>query len=630
MSKITDAEANATSLDGLVNDNALVPTLRNGPKPSYQYLVDGWNTEFNTLIDNLDTQGDAAIVAINEDVATVDNAATVALSSINTNKETIETAAANVDLTIAELDSKYKLTMLGVDGAWASGIEFTAYNQYLVYNGTAYQPKPSTNPPYTTGAIPNLSDVQPITVNNADGIILDDGGSVQDFISDRDEVEALEVYTIGPSGDFTSINEAIKRLHNKTSFLKSGQVIELNQLSGFTMQEQLFANAIDLSMFNITSVDPVVTIDRQYLTETIPTLDYNSTPAFLAVNGGKLPIISTLYEMNTTGTPDSNTQHGVMVAWGGFVRVNRFCGVINCTGRGLYGVNGIAYARDSNFSGAGKYGCRPGNSSVFNVRGSDFSGAGDTGLYVAASLVTAVDCDLSGAAIDAVQTIGGSYVVLHRSDCSNAGRYAVWARGGVIEGDEITITGFTDRGIQADNGKFIGDGVVCDNPSGRIANAVLGGEITLTSFNPSNVSISSTIAAFTSGIVKVPSMVIQGSGAANSQFIVTSGGVIVATGTSYKANVTPNIITKNGYVINDAILVGGGLATISSGSSIVTVNHGLSEAPSIGDICITPNNTEAATSSWFVGSVNSTSFAIGLTQAAASNANFGWKANKNV
>lgn len=512
------------------------------------------------------------------------------------------------------------------------GFTYTEANDVGVYSdGTAWTYAGADALPVTVaaGTIPS-EGVYEKAVLKASSITTNDSGNLQDFISDRDEVEALEVYTIGLGGDFTSINEAIKKLHNKTSFLKSGQVIELNQLSGFTMQEQLFANAIDLSMFNITSVDPVVTIDRQYLTETIPTLDYNSTPAFLAVNGGKLPIISTLYEMNTTGTPDSNTQHGVMVAWGSFVRVNRFCGVINCTGRGLYGVNGIAYARDSNFSGAGKYGCRPGNSSVFNVRGSDFSGAGDTGLYVAASLVTAVDCDLSGAAVDAVQTIGGSYVAMHRSDCSNAGRYAVWARGGVIEGDEITITGFTDRGIQADNGKFIGDGVVCDNPSGRIANAVLGGEITLTSFNPSNVSISSTIAAFTSGIVKVPSMVIQGSGAANSQFIVTSGGVIVATGTSYKANVTPNVISKNGYVINDAILVGSGLATITSGASNVTVNHGLSEAPSVSDIHIIPNNTEAATSSWFVGSVNATSFTIGLAQAAASNASFGWKANKNV
>ena len=50
MSIFTNAEADALSLDGLVNDNALVPTRRNGPKPSYQFLVDGWNAEFAAKI----------------------------------------------------------------------------------------------------------------------------------------------------------------------------------------------------------------------------------------------------------------------------------------------------------------------------------------------------------------------------------------------------------------------------------------------------------------------------------------------------------------------------------------------------------------------------------------------------
>ena len=53
MSKIADAEANATSLDGLVNDNGLIPTLRNGPKPSYQYLVDGWDAQIQSSIFDL-------------------------------------------------------------------------------------------------------------------------------------------------------------------------------------------------------------------------------------------------------------------------------------------------------------------------------------------------------------------------------------------------------------------------------------------------------------------------------------------------------------------------------------------------------------------------------------------------
>lgn len=92
MSKIADTEANATSLDGLVNDNALVPTLRNGPKPSYQYLVNGWNTEFNALISNLDTQGDAATTSINADVVTVESAKNSAVSNINADVSAVDTA----------------------------------------------------------------------------------------------------------------------------------------------------------------------------------------------------------------------------------------------------------------------------------------------------------------------------------------------------------------------------------------------------------------------------------------------------------------------------------------------------------------------------------------------------------
>ncbi|QGJ84342.1 hypothetical protein [Pseudoalteromonas phage XCL1123] len=75
MSKIADAEANATSLDGLVNDNGLIPTLRNGPKPSWQYLVDGWESQFTTLfadgeiqidqiVTDLQTLGDAELSSL--------------------------------------------------------------------------------------------------------------------------------------------------------------------------------------------------------------------------------------------------------------------------------------------------------------------------------------------------------------------------------------------------------------------------------------------------------------------------------------------------------------------------------------------------------------------------------------
>lgn len=45
-------------------------------------------------------------------------------------------------------------------GFWVSGATFTAYDQYMVYEGKAYGPLPSTNLPYTVGAIPNTFTYQ--------------------------------------------------------------------------------------------------------------------------------------------------------------------------------------------------------------------------------------------------------------------------------------------------------------------------------------------------------------------------------------------------------------------------------------------------------------------------------------
>lgn len=51
MSTFTDLEKDAASVNGFVNENGLIETRRNGPKPSYQYLVDGWNTQIDAELD---------------------------------------------------------------------------------------------------------------------------------------------------------------------------------------------------------------------------------------------------------------------------------------------------------------------------------------------------------------------------------------------------------------------------------------------------------------------------------------------------------------------------------------------------------------------------------------------------
>ena len=441
----------------------------------------------------------------------------------------------------------------------------------------------------------------------------------------------VETVTVGAFGDYSTINDAISALSRKqrTHTIDSGTPYRatINLLSGFVMAEQLIVDGVDLSFINITSTDAEVTIQRSALTKTITDLDYNSTPAFLAVRNGCLPFISALFTMDTSGSADSTKQHGVMVAWGGKVVVARDCGVKNVTGRGLYGVNGYAYARNSNFSGAGTYCCRPGNSSVFNVRGSNFSNAGDTALYTAASIVSASDTDCSGAAVDAIQAINGSYVNCPRADLTNAGRYAVWARGGVIEGDDVDITGFATRGIQADNGKFIGDSVVCDNPAGVVANAVLGGDITLTNFAPTNVAVSNIIGAFTGGIVRIPNISITGSASGNQQINISSGGIVIAPNTTYAASNTPNKVSNAGLVVNNTVSSSRGTATIANGTTSIVVNHGLGVTPTTSDVSIVPVNSEAASAAWRIGSATSTTFTISANAAVAADATFAWRAD---
>lgn len=56
------------------------------------------------------------------------------------------------------------------DGVWASGQIFTAYNQYMIYDGEAYSPMPSTKLPYTVGAVPDLKFVYKVQLNSIQGL----------------------------------------------------------------------------------------------------------------------------------------------------------------------------------------------------------------------------------------------------------------------------------------------------------------------------------------------------------------------------------------------------------------------------------------------------------------------------
>lgn len=451
-----------------------------------------------------------------------------------------------------------------------------------------------------------------------------------DLVEDLNRETKLTL-TVGAGGDFLTLNEAINSAKNSVYYGKEDYTVEIKQLTGFVMREQVFANGIDLSKMVITSDDAVVQIDRQYLTDTLPTLDYNSTPAFLAVNGGSLPVISTLYEMNTSGVADSNTQHGVMAAWGGFARVAQNCGVINCTGRGLYGVHGIIYGRNVNFSGAGTYGCRPGNGSLVNVRDSNFSNCGIAGLYAAASHVVANFCDLSGAGSYAYQGIQGAWTSVKGADMSGAGNYAASVEGGYLDMTDADISGFADRGVQATSAAIvIGDGLVIDSTNAsRVFNAVQSSSISAPNVSISGSQLNLFAGSFSGSKISYSILSESGTTYTSTQLQVASGGEIVASGVSgVSTNITPNRMQAAGLIRTEDTVSNGGIATILLGSGTVVVNHGLDIAPFTSEVKVTPNNPAAAGSNWYIGSVNATSFTIAVSEAAVSNLAFAWQVSK--
>lgn len=52
------------------------------------------------------------------------------------------------------------------NGEWVTGQQFTAYNQYMIFNGEAYSPRQKTTLPYVVGATPDLGFVYQIKLNS--------------------------------------------------------------------------------------------------------------------------------------------------------------------------------------------------------------------------------------------------------------------------------------------------------------------------------------------------------------------------------------------------------------------------------------------------------------------------------
>jgi hypothetical protein len=71
-------------------------------------------------------------------------------------------------LNIKEDDSSGFVPING--GVWAADVDFNAYNEFMIYLGVPYKPKPTTVLPYTSTAVPNVNFVEPFSDLTSDNL----------------------------------------------------------------------------------------------------------------------------------------------------------------------------------------------------------------------------------------------------------------------------------------------------------------------------------------------------------------------------------------------------------------------------------------------------------------------------
>lgn len=272
----------------------------------------------------------------------------------------------------------------------------------------------------------------------------------------RQELTSDITINVGTGGDFPTINDALAYCVSMyyPTFLATGSVpkVTINLLSGFVMSEQVIVDYLNLSWITIVGVDPETTIRREALT--IPFT--NAIPAFSSRNGGFLPIIGQLFNMDNSGSEWGKT--GIHAYRNSKAIISSGCGVKNSSG---YDIR-ATYSSTIEASGIGAEGTRiyADTHSTINA-----SNANIPGGYVCAlngSIINAYQANVSGENIHAQCSIHaqyGSAIQAQGANVSGGSRYGIVSSDGSIvnaQTADVSATSETrDHGIFAYNGSIV-------------------------------------------------------------------------------------------------------------------------------------------------------------------------------
>lgn len=150
-------------------------------------------------------------------------------------------------------------------------------------------------------------------------------------------------YSIGNTGDFVSLNEAMRYISQYyPGYEKSGVTIRITLQENFVMQEQVILSGIDLSWVEIFSAH-TVRIDRSALKTRVE----NYLPVFSASKGGRLPLISALFDMGYEEGEKDITVAFLVHGAGSSINFSAGAGCLNAFGYGLLALSGASFCADN-------------------------------------------------------------------------------------------------------------------------------------------------------------------------------------------------------------------------------------------------------------------------------------------
>ena len=217
------------------------------------------------------------------------------MDSLGEKNAQVDTAISNMQSTVASAISDAEdaiaatvseLTTITDRGAWVTSTAY-AVKDLVTYDSVKYICLAA----HTSGTWATDLAAGRWAVYQGDGKLL--GASV--------------TYTVGATGDFSTINAALAFVSEyRPVYDAAGIRVTIQLQTGFTVTEQIIIDAVDLSFCSLEAVDATVYIDASYITELIRGPSYATRPFLGAINGGKSPIINCLFEFSASWTSDHN------------------------------------------------------------------------------------------------------------------------------------------------------------------------------------------------------------------------------------------------------------------------------------------------------------------------------------